>query len=252
MQGAPRARGGGGFAGISRPDGAWTHSSLRAASGAVCRSGGQVCHERRFIKAPLGLSVLAGLAARHATTSPPAPSPLARQHPPQIQPAARLRALHIGRSTVSRQHLRAPSRSVGAGAVRADRGRSTGGGGVRDGADLPLEGGPEVHRTCGAPPPPSPRRQSWRSIRSWRSGSVRCPAALSSSSPRSQDEAKVVALRSNAVWGPRAPPLRPRGPAQAGSTAPDPASFNAPRLSAAASGRAGGSQRWLRRPSGRA
>ena len=160
MQGAPRARGGGGFAGISRPDGAWTHSSLRAASGAVCRSGGQVSHERRFIKAPLGLSVLAGLAARHATTSPPAPSPLARRHPPQIQPAGRLRALRIGRSTVSRQHLRAPSRSVGAGAVRADRGRSTGGGGVRDGADLPLEGGPEVHVRCGAPPWPSPGRQS--------------------------------------------------------------------------------------------
>ena len=73
----------------------------------------KLSHEQRFIKAPLGLSVLAGLAARHATTSPPAPSPLARQHPPRIQPAARQRALHIGRSTVSRQHLRAPSSSVG-------------------------------------------------------------------------------------------------------------------------------------------
>jgi hypothetical protein len=97
MQGAPRARGGGGFA---MPDGACMHSSLRAASGAVCRSGGQVSHERSFIKAPLGLSVLAGLAARHATTSPPAASPLARRRPPQIQPTAPKRALRIGRSTV--------------------------------------------------------------------------------------------------------------------------------------------------------
>jgi len=149
-----------------------------------------------------------------------------------------------------RQRLRAPARSVRAGCCPHRGARVPAGGAGREGGDLPLEGGPEVHRTCGAPPPPSPRWQSWRSIRSWRSGSVRCPAALSSSSPRSQGEAKVVALRSNAVWGPRAPPLRPRGPAQAGSTAPDPASLNAPRLSAAASGRAGGSQRWLRRRSG--
>ena len=160
MQGAPRARGGDGFAGISRLDGACMHSSLRAASGAVCRSGGQASHEWRFIKAPLGLSVLAGLAARHVTTSPPAASPLARRRPPQIQPAAPKRALHIGRSKVRCQHLRAPSQSVRAGAVHADRGRSAGGGGVRDGADLPLEGGPEVHVRCGAPPWPSPGRQS--------------------------------------------------------------------------------------------
>ena len=199
MQGAPRARGGDGFAGISRLDGACMHSSLRAASGAVCRSGGQASHEWRFIKAPLGLSVLAGLAARHVTTSPPAASPLARRRPPQIQPAAPKRALHIGRSKVRCQHLRAPSQSVRAGAVHADRGRSAGGGGVRDGADLPLEGGPEVHVRCGAPPWPSPHRQSWRSIHSWRSASVGCPAALSSRSPRSQGEAKVVALHPNAV-----------------------------------------------------
>ena len=150
-----------------------------------------------------------------------------------------------------RQRLRAPARSVRAGCCPHRGARVPAGGAGREGTDLPLEGGPEVHRTCGLELGQVPAGGAGGPSVRGGAAAVRCPAALSSSSPRSQDEAKVVALRSNAVWGPRAPPLRPRGPAQAGSTAPDPASFNAPRLSPAASGRAGGSQRWLRRRSGR-
>ena len=187
----------------------------------------KLSHEQRFIKAPLGLSVLVGLAARHATTSPPAPSPLARQHPPRIQPAARQRALHIGRSTVSRQHLRAPSRSVGAGAVRADRGRSTGGGDAGDGADLPLEGGPEVHRTCGAPPWPSPRRQSWRSIRScpWPRAPERRGAAVTENPrwPHGQDPcAPGAAGGQHLRGGARPAPYTPTRKTSAPGTGPAP------------------------------
>ena len=151
-----------------------------------------------------------------------------------------------------RQRLRAPARSVRAGCCPRRRRQSARRRCRAGRSGLAAGGSAKSPRACRAPPWPRPERFLGRHSQPPERAAVSRPEARSGSRPRFPPEPNIVGLRPNVFASPRAPPLRPRGPAQAGSTAPDPASLNAPRLSAAASGWAGGSQRWLRRPSGRA
>ena len=251
MQGAPWARGGGGFAGISRPDGAWTHSSLRAARGAVCRSGGQVSHERSFIKAPLGLSVMPGW-------------PRGMPPPPRRRPAHSPASTHRGSSPPHASERSTLAARQSADSICAHRRRQLGRCCPRRSREIDRgrwregRGGLAARGRAGSPP------------HVWCTASAKSPPAELAVHPfvaewlrqvpgGAEQQQPALSGRSQGCC----PPLqRGLGPAR---PAPSPARPSAGRLDGsrscivqraeaqpAASGRAGGSQRWLRRRSGRA